>query len=566
MDLRGARLERAWAVLLAMFALTWAPPSASIDVSHDRRVAAIDALFTEYTRPGSPGLAVGIAVGGKPVYLRGFGLANLDDGIPITPTTVFHVASVSKQFTAFAIALLEADGKVNAAADVHEYLPELPDFGAAITVRDLIHHTSGLKDQWALLMLAGHDWSDVLSQREILALMANNPVLDFAPGTQYAYSNSNYTLLAEIVARVSGLSFRQFMQQRVFQPLGMTHSLIYDDVTEVVPRRAQSYSRDSAGQWRRFILSYGTWGATGLHTTVADLLKWGGNFVAPTVGTKQLLRKVATPGRLADGRQLSYGYGLSRDAFAGREAISHSGNDAAFYAYFVHFPVEQTTVVILSNTGPERREAANAVARAWFGGDGPLVSVRREPQAGAAFAPDALGTYVGGPDDSVFNMVARDAGWEWQRLTESRGRPVRPTRAGMEQIDRHIEYRIVRGAEGEVIGLEETVRTNPFVTERWFYRRASLPEVSKTQLGALAGVWRAASLDVSYVLSVEEGQLIATDRWGMSRAAFIATQADRFDSAGGSPLRSLTVQRDAQGKVVGLQTAGRTRGIEFRRP
>lgn len=553
-------------ICLAVAALAMASPPLlrASDTSYDRQAAAIDALFTEYTKPGSPGLAVGVAVAGKPVYLRGFGLANLDHGVAISTKTVFHVASVSKQFTAFAIALLEADGKVNADADIHTYLPELPDFGASIKVRDLVHHSSGLKDQWALLMLAGHDWSDVLSQREILALLARNPVLDFAPGTDYSYSNTNYTLMAEIVARVTGTSFRRFMHERVFQPLGMTDSLIYDDVTEIVPRRAQSYTRSADGHWRRFILSYDTWGATSLHTTVEDLLKWGGNFVEPRVGTAQLLQRVMTPARLANGRQLTYAYGLSRDVFAGRPAISHSGNDAAFYSYFVHFPEEQTTVVVLSNTGPERRQTVNEVARAWFGGDGGIVPAAREWPADAVFPAAALGTYIGGPDDTAFNIVAHGSELQWQRLTESRGPALRPTLEGAAQVDRDISYRIVRD-NGEVVGIEETVRSNPFVTDRWFYRRAILPEVSRAQLESLAGVWRCDSLDASYVFQVEDGRLAARDLWGKYWTEFIATDPDRFDSTGGSPLRSLIVERDKEGRAVALRTAGRTRGIEFHR-
>lgn len=551
---------------LAVATLALAIPSLLLasDVSRDRQAAAIDALFTQYEQPGSPGLAIGVAEAGNPVYTRGFGLANLDDGIAITPKTVFHVASVSKQFTAFAIALLEEDGKIDVSADIHVYLPELPDFGASIKVRDLVHHTSGLKDQWALLVLAGHDWSDVLSQREILALVARNPVLDFAPGTDFAYSNTNYTLMAEIVARVSGMSFRQFMKHRVFQPLRMSDTLIYDDVREVVARRAQSYTRNADGRWQRFILSYDTWGATSLHTTVEDLLKWGANFVEPKVATAQLIQRVTAPARLANGREISYAYGLNLDVLAGRKALVHSGNDAAFYSYFVHFPEEQTTIVVLSNTGPERRQAANDVARAWFGGDGPLARDTRKWPKNAAFPSDAVGTYVGGPDDSVVSIVARKKGWEWRRLTESQGRPLRPTRDGAAQIDRDIAYRIVREND-RVIGIEETVRTNPFVTDRWIYRRASLPNPSVMELESLAGTWRSDSLDVSYVLSVEDGRLVARDLWGKHEGRFVATDPDRFDSTGGSPLRSLVVHRDGSGRVTTLRTAGRTRGIEFHR-
>lgn len=565
---RGSFAGLAVAVLLCGAAVpAWAAPAplAQAPVS---REAAIDALFAQYAVAGSPGLAVGIGVAGKPVYLRGFGEANLDDHVPITPDTVFHVASVSKQFTAFAIALLADEGRVDVNADVHTYLPELPDFGAKVTVLQMIQHSSGLKDQWALLMMAGHDWSDVLTHAEVLALIQRNPTLDFEPGTAYAYSNTNYTLLAEVVTRVSGQPFRQFVQQRIFQPLGMDHSLIYDDVTEVVPGRAQSYSRKADGSWGRSILSYETWGATSLHTTVGDLIKWGGNLGHPVVGDAALIARVTTPGRLADGRVTGYGYGLIRDVIAGREAWVHAGNDAAFHAYFAYFPKEDITIVIAANTGPERRKMVSDVARVWFGGDGPLAPKPHVSDARARFAPGLAGGYIGGPDDSFVEIAATAEGLEWKRLSErpGGGKPLQPNRAGgAERTDQAYAYTPLRDARGAIIGLIETVEVNPFAPESRRYRRAAMPVVTEADLQALTGSWRSDALDVTYRFTVEDGRLVGRDLWGARTVVFTPTDPDRFDS-GDSVMRSLKVRRDAAGAPATLVIgAGRAQGIMFRR-
>lgn len=567
---RGRFAGVAVAALLCGAAVpAWAAPAAPAVAAPAPREAAIDALFAQYAVPGSPGLVVGIGVAGKPVYMRGFGEANLDDHVPITPDTVFHVASVSKQFTAFAIALLADEGKVDVNADIHTYLPELPDFGAKVTVLQMIQHSSGLKDQWALLMMAGRDWSDVLTQAQILALIQRNPTLDFEPGTAYAYSNTNYTLLAEVVARVSGQPFRQFVRERIFQPLGMDHSLIYDDVTEVVPGRAQSYSRKGDGGWSRTILSYDTWGATSLHTTVGDLIKWGGNLGHPVVGDAALIARATTPGRLADGRVTGYGYGLIRDVIAGREAWVHSGNDAAFYAYFVYFPKEDVTIVIASNTGPERRKTVSDVARAWFGGDGPLAPKPHGPDPRARFAPGLAGGYIGGPDDSFVEIAATADGLEWKRLSERSGggKPLRPTRAGGgERTDQAYAYAPLRDAAGAITGLTETVEVNPLAPDSRRYRRAAMPVVAERDLQALTGSWRSDALDVTYGFTVEDGRLVGRDLWGARKAVFTPTDPDRFDSGDGV-LRSVKVRRDAAGAPTALVIgAGRAQGIVFRRP
>lgn len=215
------------------------------------RNPAVDAIFSVLDR-GGPGAAVGVIRGGEVVHRAGYGIAHLDHGIPITPETVFDIASISKQFGAMAALLLEAEGKLDFDADVRDHVPELPDFGPTITVRHLVHHTSGIRDWPHTLALGGVEMSDVISLEKILRMLFNQRDLNFPPGSEYAYSNTGYNLLALTVERASGMTFRAFTQKRIFEPLGMSHTHFLDSYTEAVPGRAESYAPSRGGGGGRF--------------------------------------------------------------------------------------------------------------------------------------------------------------------------------------------------------------------------------------------------------------------------------------------------------------------------
>jgi CubicO group peptidase (beta-lactamase class C family) len=221
------------------FAVAAAPARATGHgpVSPDKQ---IDAIFKDWASPNTPGASVAVIQHGKLVFAKGYGVANLEYGISIRPDTIFHVASVSKQFTAMAVVLLELEGKLALDDDVHKYLPELPDYGNKITIRNLLQHTSGVRDQWQTLALAGWSLQDVITQDQALRLIFRQKELNFPPGTRYLYSNAGFTLLAEIVARVSGKPFPQFCTERIFAPLRMTHTHFHQNLTQLVPGRAYS--------------------------------------------------------------------------------------------------------------------------------------------------------------------------------------------------------------------------------------------------------------------------------------------------------------------------------------
>lgn len=188
--------------------------------------ARVDQLFTEWDKPTSPGCALAIMREGRVIYERGYGMADLDHDVKITPTTVFHVASMSKQFTAASVLMLAQEGKLSLDDQARKYVPELPDCGVPITLQHLLHHTSGLRDQWELLTLAGWRYSlDLITDADVLAVLSRQKTLNFLPGSRFLYSNTGFTLLAQVVKHVSGQSFRAFTSNRLFLPLGMSHTI-----------------------------------------------------------------------------------------------------------------------------------------------------------------------------------------------------------------------------------------------------------------------------------------------------------------------------------------------------
>jgi CubicO group peptidase (beta-lactamase class C family) len=273
------------------------------------RAKEIDAIFQEVNRPDSPGAATAVIEQGKLAYQKGYGSANLEYNIPIGPDTIFHVASVSKQFTAMAVVLLERDGKLSIDDDVHKYLPELPDYSQKITLRNLLQHTSGIRDQWQTLSTAGWSMEDVITQDQILRMLFRQKELNFPPGTRHLYSNSGFTLLAEIVTRVSGKPMPEFCDERLFRPLGMTHTHFHQDLHQIVPGRAYSYSPAKGGGFENAPLNYANVGATSLFTTADDLVKWLDNFREPKVGGATAIARLQEQCVLTNGQKVDYGLG-----------------------------------------------------------------------------------------------------------------------------------------------------------------------------------------------------------------------------------------------------------------
>ena len=313
-------------------------------------IGPVDALFAAWDRPGSPGCALGVAQDGAVRYSRGYGYANLDYGIPVTPQTVFDVGSVTKQFTAAGISLLALDGKLSLDDDVRRWLPELPAYDAPVTLRHMLHHTSGLRDYLNLFPLAGRGDYYPISHPQILAMMARQRALIFPPGERYEYSNTAYMLLAQVLERAGGQTLGELARERLFEPLGMNSSLMYEDLEEIVPNRATGYERSEDGRWR-IVHNYNfdVAGDGQLYTTMEDLLRWDEHLNGaerPAIHALML-----TEGRLNSGEPIGYAQGIELGEYRGLRTVGHSGSSWGFRTQLVRFVEPGLAIAISCNDG-----------------------------------------------------------------------------------------------------------------------------------------------------------------------------------------------------------------------
>jgi CubicO group peptidase (beta-lactamase class C family) len=311
----------------------------------------VDTVFTKWDRADSPGCALGVYRGGQIVYKRGYGMEDLNEDVPITPKTVFHVASMSKQFTAASVVLLAQHGKLSLDDDVRKHIPELPDFGQKIAIRNLVYHTSGLRDQWALLGLAGWRYSeDLITDEDVMSVITRQRELNFKPGERHMYCNTGYTLMGLIVKRVSGMSLREFTTKNIFEPLGMTHTHFRDDHAEIIKHNAVGYEQETGQPFEISITNFDTVGATSLHTTVEDLQRWDENFYQPKVGGTAFVQQMLQQGKLNNGEQLDYAFGLGIGKYKGLSTVDHGGADAGYRSDMTRFPEQHFSVAVLCNS------------------------------------------------------------------------------------------------------------------------------------------------------------------------------------------------------------------------
>jgi CubicO group peptidase (beta-lactamase class C family) len=309
----------------------------------------VDEVFSPWDNNSTPGAAVAIVKDGSIIYKKGYGLANLEYDIPISTSSIFHIASISKQFTVFSILLLEKQGKLSLEDDIRKYIPEVPYFGKTITLRHLASHTSGLRDQWSLLEMAGWRMDDVITKEHILKLVSKQKELNFNPGDEYSFCNTGFTLLAEVVSRISEMSFAEFTKANIFEPLKMSHTLFYDDHEKIVKNRAYSYFVDNTGT-KKSILNYANVGATSLLTTVEDLSLWLTNFSNIKIGDSTIINKMNKLAVLNNGETFGGALGQFVGQYKGLNEIQHGGADAGYRSYLTRFPDENFSVIVLSNS------------------------------------------------------------------------------------------------------------------------------------------------------------------------------------------------------------------------
>lgn len=317
--------------------------------THETLEAKVDQLFVEWNRPDSPGAAVAVTRDGEVIYKQGYGMANLEYDIPITTSTIFDIASVSKQFAAFAIVTLSHQDKLSIDDDIRTHLPDVPDFGHTITIRHLLHHTSGLRDWVQSLSIAGDIMDDVISFKHILKMARHQKALNFEPGAAYLYSNTGYNLLAEIVETVTRNSFREWTDTHIFKPLCMTNSHFHDDYEMILKNRAYSYQAVENGGFKHAVNNTTALGSSSLYSTVEDLAKWILNLETGRIGGQRVIEQMHQRGVLNNGEQINYALGLNIGEYRGLQTVGHSGSWRGFRSHLIRFPDQKFGVVILCN-------------------------------------------------------------------------------------------------------------------------------------------------------------------------------------------------------------------------
>lgn len=550
-------------LLTAFLALALFSSTAIAQNSPDALAAKVDKLFAIWDKPDSPGAAIAIIKDGAVVYKRGYGIANLEYDISITPATVFHVASVSKQFAAFAVAMLASEGKLSLDDDIRKHLPEVADFGKKITIRHLIHHTSGLRDQWELLAMAGWRLDDVITKEHIMKMVSHQKELNFEPGQEHLYSNTGYTLLAVIAERVSGQSFRDFTAEKIFKPLGMNTTHFHDNHQMIVKNRAYSYGPTSGG-FQLLPLNYANVGATSLFTTAEDLARWVINFEEKKTGGTAVIEQMHEVGVLNGDKKINYAFGLSIGPYRGLKTVGHAGGDAGYRSFVFRFPEHRFGVVVLSNLAtfnPSRM--ARQIADIYLADKLGPEDVR--PNAGEPVAAK-VNTAV---YDSYAGKYLLD---DWILLTVTKegdrlfGQPAGQQKAEMIPLsetkfmvrEAGVEIEFERGENGTVAGLKSTQQGRIQIAKRL----EAMPEPTAAQLAEFAGDYYSAELGTVYSIIVRDGQLVARHR-RHSDIKLMQLTGDRFTGSQWFFQRVLFA-RDADKRVAGFRlTGGRVRNIRF---
>lgn len=538
---------------LSLSGVSAAPPPA------DELAAAVDRLFTEWDSTRTPGAAVLITEGSDVVLERCYGMADLEHGVPITPETRFELASVSKPFTAYAVLLLAREGRLDLDDDVRLHLPELPDHGVTITIRHLLHHTSGLSEWRQILAYAGVRSGDTVSLQDVLAMLEHQRVLDFTPGSRWQYSNTNYALLAEIVARATGRPFAEWMEEHVFLPLEMRSTSIPADGSRILPGRANSYLRRNGELVRSLVERFEIPGPAHVFSTLRDMARWTDNFRTGKLGGPELVREMQRKGRLNDGEEIFYAAGVGVVEHRGLLVVGHSGQTGGFKSQWLYCPELEVGVVVLGN---ERSLNAERLARdvldAYLGdrleplpeeeADG--VAPENEAEEERPFLepdPAALARFAGGyrleADPSVLFAVAPEGG-SLAGILVGEGMDFfhAVAEAEFENRLRNCRLTFVPGAEGRIERLRVVLKGQ----EMWAARVELNDDPEETD--GIPGPYYSDELDTVYEIARDgDGFLVRQRRLG--ERSLQRVERDRL--AGGIGL--LTFARDDGGRVRGFE-------------
>lgn len=539
---------RFWGLVFFTLSLIVALPIAKAQSEQKR----VDQIFSAYDKANSPGCAVGVIRDGNFVYRKAYGMGSLELGVPLSSQSVFYLGSLAKQFTAAAVVLAAEQGRLSLDDDVRKYLPELPDYGHVITLRQMLHHTSGLRDFLALFYLAGRDMANLHSNPEILDLIGRQKGLNNVPGDEFIYSNTNYFLLGEVVRRATKESLARFADENIFQPLGMKQTQFYDDRTRVVPGRVPAYYPGPDGNFLvGWSTNYETVGGGGLMSSVDDLLLWDRNFYEDKLGKGTLVKELQTRGVLNDGKRTDYALGLFMSTYRGLPIAAHEGANFGFRSAILRFPEQRFTTLCLCNVSSAApfnlaRQVSDIFLERELKPDKNAVE-----SSGDASLPDSVefaGKYLDPRKHEVYTFTASAGklmGW---------GANLR--RLGPRQFN-DLEAGVLTFEESSG-GMKVTLIQDDMV----FFagQRIEAPQLDEQEQAAYTGQYRSAELDATFDLAISSGSLVLRRNRDPERK-LIPLASDEFES---EELGNLVFHRGANRRVTGMSLfVDSARGLTF---
>jgi CubicO group peptidase (beta-lactamase class C family) len=525
------------------------------DGPNNEREGKVDQLFAAYDKADAPGCALGVVRNGELIYKRGYGQGSLELGVPLTPQSVFYMGSVSKQFTAASVVLAAEQGYLSLDDDVRKYIPELPSYGKVITLRAMLHHTSGFRDVLALLFLGGRNFEDIHPTAELVDLVSRQKALNYLPGEEFLYSNSNYFMMSVIIHRATGKTLSAFAEENIFKPLGMSHTRFYEDHSVVVPGRVPAYEPGAGGSFRvDWSTNFDKAGDGGLMSSVQDLLQWDQNFYENKLGKGTLLKELQTRGVLNSGKTIEYALGLFLTTYRGLPVVEHSGALFGYRTELLRFPEQRFSVICLCNLStahPSR--LANQVADIYLEG---ALKPEATTAGGATTAhidpKPYVGSYRNAESHSLFEASA-----EGDDLVLF-GQHLKAAGPGRFTFSPGPELEFT--PQGKT-GMRMTVHSTDAVAEN--FDRFEAVQPSAAELAQYAGTYRSDELQAKYTFAVKDGKITLAMNW-QEPSALAPSVRDEFH--GGAAGASYVFRRDAEGKVAGVDVfAGRVRNIAFTR-
>lgn len=537
--------------------------------------ARVDQLMRIHDGDDRPGGVVAIARGGELTFARAYGMANLTHGVPWKTNTVSNIGSVTKQFTAMGLLLLQADGKLSIDDDIREHIPELPDFGTPVTLRHFLNHTSGYREVYNLLPMTGYNGEDTFAREKAIQIVRRQPELQGPPNTEWNYNNTGFILLSLVVERTTGQSFAEYMRQNVFEPLGMSDTRVKMVQGQVIPGSAQGYAATKPGRFRATRDLAASAGAGGIYTTADDLLRWLLNTRDATLGGREAITEIATTAVLESGDSTGYGLGLAVSKLGGRTIYAHTGGDVAHRAYLSYFPEFDGGVIVMSNRASFDLGLGARIARLFFASeleeDDEAVAAENESaeaesaEAEGIMPPSRMEAIAGRwvIDVQGLSLDAEITAEEGRLYFQATGQPRAEARATSDSTvaiaaaQAEFTFRFDADGTTDAAVLRQGGGEMPM-------RRSAAAALSEDELRAYAGRYFSEELEIFYEITLEEGDLVL-HHLDLEPATLSHREGEEFSSSQ-TFLATIVFERAGNGRVRGFTVSnGRTKGVRFRR-